>query len=79
MTLGNHKVSQSIELPDGSRCVDIFENSDGVFSFEEYRRDPETNSGWFPIANYSILKWKTEKDALDAALHRVPWLRDCMR
>ena len=71
----SYKVNRSIELPDGSKCVDIFENSDGVFGFEEYRRDFETNSGWFPIGNYCLLKWKTEKDAFEAAIKSVPWLK----
>ena len=70
------KVNRSIELPDGSRCVDIFECGDGVFGFEEYRRDPESNSGWFPIGNYSSLNMGTERDALEEALIRIPWLKE---
>ena len=76
MSQVSYKVNRSIELPDGSKCVDIVENSDGVFGFEEYRRDPETNSGWFPIGNYYHLKWNTEKDALEAALRSVSWLKE---
>ena len=71
-------VNRSIELSDGSKCVDIFERSDGAFGFGEYRRDPEANSGWFPIGNYSNLRLGSERDALKEALIRVPWLKDCI-
>ena len=74
--LVNKKVCRSIELPDGGRCVDIFERGDGAFGFEEYRRDPESNSGWFPIGNYSSLSAGSERDALEEALIRIPWLKD---
>ena len=71
----NRKVKKSIELPDGNRCVDIFEREDGTFGFEEYRRDPESNSGWFPVGEYSSFSACSERDALDAALIRIPWLK----
>jgi len=73
------KVNRSIELPDGSRCVDIFEREDGAFGFEEYRQDPESNSGWFPIGNYSSLIMGSERDALEEALIRIPWLKGFIR
>ena len=79
MSRVHKKVNRSIELPDGSRCVDIFEHEDGRFGFEEYRRDPESNSGWFPIGNYSSLIMGSERDALEEALIRIPWLKEFIR
>ena len=78
MTLESKKVNRSIELSDGSKCVDLFERSDGTFGFEEYRRDPETNRGWYPIGNCSSLRLDSERDALGEAIIRIPWLKDCI-
>ena len=63
------------KLANPNRRVFIF-NGDGAFGFEEYRRDPESNSGWFPIGNYSSLSMGTERDALEEALIRIPWLKE---
>ena len=72
------KVNQSIEIPDGSKCVDFFEHADGGFGFEEYRRDPEDARGWYPIGNYSNLRLATEREALTEAIIRIPWLKNCI-
>ncbi|MDD9911188.1 MAG: hypothetical protein OXR62_16080 [Ahrensia sp.] len=50
------RVVRSINATGDMRCVDIFERPDGNFGFEEYRRDPETAEGWFPIGfHYGIV------------------------
>ena len=73
MTHAN-KVTRSIETADGGRCVDIFRRPGGSFGFEEYRRDPEDGSGWYPIRLHADMVFPTEAAALAEARHRVAWL-----
>ena len=69
-----NKVTRSIETPEGGRCVDLFHRPDGSFGFEEYRRDPEDGSGWFPIGFHAEAVFATEAAALTEARQRVDWL-----
>jgi hypothetical protein len=69
-----NKVTRSIETPDGGRCVDLFRRPDGSFGFEEYRRDPEDGSGWYPIGFHDGAAFATEAAALTGACQRVGWL-----
>lgn len=70
------RVMQSIETPDGGRCVDLFVRPDGTYGFEEYRRDVEDACGWFPIGRYAAVVFSTAQDARTAAEQYVKWLRD---
>lgn len=70
-----HKVLHSINDHGVCRCIDIFMRTDGSFGFEEYRRDPEDNRGWFSIGNFSRHQFEDEPSALAAALEAAPWLR----
>jgi len=69
-----NKVTRSIETPDGTRCVDLFRRPDTSFGFEEYRRDPEDTSGWFPIGFHGDAIFPTEAAALAEARRHVAWL-----
>ena len=69
-----NKVTRSIEAPDGTRCVDLFCRPDATFGFEEYRRDPEDASGWFPIGFHADAAFATETAALAEARRRGAWL-----
>ncbi|MCH7938099.1 MAG: hypothetical protein IH994_13585 [Proteobacteria bacterium] len=69
-------VLKSIEIPNGGRCVDIFMRPDATFGFEEFRRDTEDARGWFPIGNHGARIFRTEEDAFNEALSKVPWLGD---
>ncbi len=69
-----NKVTRSIETPDGGRCVDLFHRPGGSFGFEEYRRDPEDGSGWFPIGFHADSAFPTAAAALAEARQRVAWL-----
>jgi hypothetical protein len=69
-----NKVSRSIETPDGGRCVDLFRRPDGSFGFEEYRRDPEDGSGWYPIGHHAEAVFTSEAAALAQARLQVGWL-----
>jgi hypothetical protein len=69
-----NKVNRSIETPDGGRCVDLFRRPDGSFGFEEYRRDPEDGSGWYPVGHHAGAMFPTEAASLAEARRRVGWL-----
>jgi len=68
------KVLTSLENSAGDHCVDIFVRSDGTFSFEEYRRDPEDGRGWFSLHRFSHQVFFTAEDALAHAKSRVEWM-----
>ena len=72
--MARNKVIESIEAPGGARCVDIFWRSDGSWGFEEYRRDPEENHGWYPIGHFAGQRYATREMAQHAAEAAVPWL-----
>ncbi len=69
-----NKVTRSIETADGGRCVDLFRRADASFGFEEYRRDPEDATGWFPLGFHAEATFPTEAAALAEARQRVGWL-----
>lgn len=67
-------VLQSIETPDGDRCIDIFERPDGSFGFEGYRRDPEDPRGWYPVTTFGNQRYEDATSALAAASGQFPWI-----
>ena len=69
-------VVDSINAPDGGRCVDIFRRADGSFGFEEYRRDIEDQRGWFPIGGHAEARFDSAEAAMRAARTHVTWLPD---
>jgi hypothetical protein len=71
-----NKVLRSINTPDGGRCVDVFIRPDGTFGFEEFRRDVEDPSGWFPIGGHSTKIFNTEKNALKEAKKLFLWIKN---
>lgn len=73
-----NKVLESIETPDGGRCVDIFVRPDATYGFEEYRRDLEDGRGWFPIGFHGDESFASEEAARGRALDQVPWLKDVL-
>ncbi|MBL6953051.1 MAG: hypothetical protein ISR50_10475 [Alphaproteobacteria bacterium] len=74
-----HLVIESLETPDGGRCVDIFRRDNGTFGFEEYRRDVEDPRGWFPIGHHESAVYQAEAQARAAATRLVAWLPGCAR
>lgn len=68
------KVMRSINQPDQQHCVDIFQRPDGSFGFNEFRRDVEDPSGWFPVAHHGYLVFDSEQAAFEAACLNVSWL-----
>jgi hypothetical protein len=69
-------VINSINNNEGNLCVDIFKRNNQTFGFEEYRRDPETNSGWYKIGFYSNKVFKNDTEALEHAKKQISWLKN---
>ena len=67
-------VLDSVDTPDGGRCVDIFRHGDSTFGFEGYCRDAEDPSGWFPISSFADMPYGTEAKAREVAARFAPWL-----
>ena len=68
-------ILDSISSEDKQYCVDFFERDDGTFGFEEYRRDIEDYNQWFKIGCFDTLLFTTKKDATEAAVQYVIWLK----
>ncbi len=73
------RVVKSINDHGASRCVDIFARPDGSFGIEEYRRDAEDNSGWFPIGRYGARVFTSQDRALREAQGKAAWLAELMK
>jgi len=67
-------VLESLETPEGDRCVDIFQRGDDSFGFEIYRRDTEALTGWFAIGGYADKPYSSEDEAREAAAGVAPWM-----
>jgi len=72
----SNRVLTSFENDARDRCVDIFVRPDGTFGFEEYRRDPEDGTGWFPLHHYSARVFADKAAALAQAQATVAWLAE---
>ena len=69
-------VIRSINLPDGTICVDLFRRPDGSYGFDEFRRDPEDTRGWYSIGHHAQQTFHSEAAAWQAALQSVSWLAE---
>lgn len=72
-------VLSSIETFDGDRCVDIFQREDGTFGFDEFRRDPETKTGWFRTGHFEKDVFAAREEAMEAAKARVVWFDEALK
>ena len=70
----NQFVILSINNCDESLCVDIFQREDNTFGFEEYRRDSETNEGWYKVGFFEDNIFSSEDEAYKNACKSVVWL-----
>ncbi|MDA8741015.1 hypothetical protein N9M73_07815 [Rhodobacteraceae bacterium] len=68
------KVVLSVNHDGAAICVDIFQRPDGTYGFEEYRRDPEDNTGWFEIGHHAHKIFTDIDSAKDAAFQHIHWL-----
>ena len=69
-------VIHSINNNEGHLCVDIFKRKNQTFGFEEYRKDPETNSGWYQIGFYSNNVFHNYFETLKYAKKKILWLKN---
>ena len=67
-------VSQSIEHPEKNRCVDIVQQQDGKYRFQEWRRDIEDTGGWILLFDSQSVLFESEAAAIKAATLRCNWL-----
>ena len=67
-------VSQSIEHPEKNRCVDIVQQQDGKYRFQEWRRDIEDTIGWILLFDSQPVVFNSEGEAMSAAKLRCNWL-----
>jgi len=67
-------VHMSLNCPDGWRCVDVIKHPSGLYSWCEFRRDPEDPRGWRPIGTASVGSFANAELALADARRVVGWL-----
>ena len=67
------RVTASHEDVHGQVCVDVLAFDDCTFGWCAYRRDPEENHGWRPLAGPPITGFATEAKALQDAITLHPW------
>tara|TARA_B100000767_G_scaffold90603_1_gene87018 strand:+ start:865 stop:1095 length:231 start_codon:yes stop_codon:yes gene_type:complete len=68
------KVVLSVNHGGATICVNIFQWPDATFGFEEFRRDPKDNAGWFALGHHAHLVFADIKSAKDAAIQHIYWL-----
>ena len=69
----NFLVAHSVDNPEKNRCVDIIQNLDGKFHFQEWRREPEDLSGWFLMLDSSPETFVSQTEAISAAKKAIAW------
>lgn len=69
----NYLVAHSIDNQEKSRCIDIIQDLNGKFRFQEWRREPEDLSGWFLMLDSSPKTYPTAKEAIVAAKQAIAW------
>ena len=75
LILKKNTVILSVNNDEGNLCLDIFIRENNTFGFEEYRKDPEANEGWFKIGFFEeVTNFTSENDAFDEACEIIPWL-----
>ena len=67
-------VVASLQTDDGFRCVDIVQRPDGLYFWDEWRRDPEDPSGWHTAGRQSVGEFLTEEQARHDAARNIDWL-----
>ena len=72
----NKFVIRSINNIDESLCVDIFQREDNTFGFDEFRREKETNEGWYKIHSYGHNIYLTEQEAYNHTYKNILWLNN---
>ena len=69
----NHLVAHSVDNQEQNRCVDIIQDLNGMFRFQEWRREPEDLSGWILMLDSSPKTFNSETEAITAAKRAITW------
>ena len=69
----NYLVAHSIDNQEKNRCIDIIQDLNGMFRFQEWRREPEDLSGWILLRDSSPKTYPTAIDAIVAAKQTIAW------
>lgn len=69
----NHLVVHSVDNQEKNRCIDIIQDLDGKFQFQEWRREPEDISGWFLMFDSSPETFVSKTEAIAAAKKAIAW------
>ena len=67
-------VTDCIEHPEKNRCVDIIQQRDGKYRFQEWRRDSEDTTGWILLLDSQPALFDNENAATRAAENAIDWL-----
>ena len=69
----NYVGAHSVDNQEQNRCVDIIQDLNGTFRFQEWRREPEDLSGWYLMLDSSPKTFLSENEAITAAKRAVTW------
>lgn len=69
----HHLVTHSIDNQEQNRCVDIIQDLNGKFRFQEWRREPEDISGWFLMLDSAPKTYASAIEAIIAARQTIAW------
>jgi hypothetical protein len=69
----NYLVTLSFDNQEKNRCVDIIQDLNGAFRFQEWRREPEDISGWFLMLDSSPKTFISKIEAITAAKLAITW------
>jgi hypothetical protein len=69
----NYLVAHSIDNQEQNRCIDIIQDLNDKFRFQEWRREPEDISGWFLVLDSSPNTYPTAIEAIVAAKQTIAW------
>jgi hypothetical protein len=75
----NHLVAHSVDNQEKNRCVDIIQEPNGAFRFQEWRREPEDISGWFLMLDSLPQTFMSKDEAIMAAKRAIIWFDDLNR
>ena len=71
----DYVVTDCIEHPEKNRCVDIIQQRDGKYRFQEWRRDSEDTTGWILLLDSQPALFESEEIAIRAAENAIDWLK----
>jgi hypothetical protein len=68
-----YQVVDSFENEQSNRCVDIIQDQEGRFRYQEWRREPEDLAGWFLMRDSQPESFASARQATLAAQKFITW------